>query len=321
MKKIVIDLIVINSCNKICEYCPIKFNWWKITKDKVDFVINYLEKNKKFYEECTINFFGWEPLLNFEVIKYFVEKNKNKKIKYTIWTNWFLLTEKIIDFLLKYNINVYLTFHADDTKSYFKLLEKEFLKKALDIIQINFIVSPNNLDFCYKKIDDVINFWFKVINIIPVMLTIPWRKNDLINLKKFINYVDNNYLNKVDWLKIYKFSYFDWVPVEIGFVINYNLDIYQDSSDELYIWKQFDWLWHSLIEEIERVSYLWNIMDNNLDYFVKKYDIKKIVKALYSLPKKLWYLNDYMIIYKIMNSDKNNRSCMGGNIYKVLGAS
>ena len=198
MKKIVIDLIIINSCNKKCEYCPIHFNKWKLTKQQVDYIIDYLYKNSLFYEECTINFFGWEPLLNFDIIKYFINKNKNNKIKYTIWTNWFLLTEEIINFLLKYNINIYLTFHADDTKSYLKLLEKEFLKKALNIIQINFIVSPNNLDFCYKKIDDVINFWFKVINIIPVMLTIPWGKNDLINLKKFINYVDSNYLNKID---------------------------------------------------------------------------------------------------------------------------
>jgi hypothetical protein len=49
------------------------------------------------------------------------------------------------------------------------------------------------------------------------MLTIRWDRESIIKLKKFINYVDDNFINNNDFkdLNIYKFSYFDGVPVEI----------------------------------------------------------------------------------------------------------
>lgn len=319
-RKIVIDLIMTDKCNRRCNYCPIKFGSKLLSKDKIDYILSYLQENEKEYDMCTINFFWWEPLLNFENIKYFIENNKNKNIKYTIGTNGVLLNEEILDFFIENDVKIYLTFHADKEKTYKKLLKKEFLKKWFCLIQINFIVSPENIDFVYEKIDLTVQFGFKVINIIPVMLTIKWYKEDLIELKKFVDYVDKNYLKEDNLygVKIYKFSYFDGVPVEIGFVLDINLNLYQDSSDELFIWKHFNLLGKELIDKVEDFSFLWNIRNNNFSYFISQYDIKNITKMLYRLPEKLGYLKDYTVIYRIMNKDKNNRSNMGGNIYNVI---
>lgn len=320
-RKIVIDLIMSNTCNRRCQYCPINFDWKVLTKENIDFVLKYLDDNESCYDECTINFFGWEPLLSFENIKYFVENNKNNKIRYTMWTNWILFSEERLDFIIKHNIKVYLTFHADNTKTYKEILKKQYLTKWLSLIQINFIVSPIDIDFVYEKIDQTVLFWFKNINIIPVMLTIPWTKKAMVKLKKFIWYVDQKYIydDKYNYLKIYKFSYFDWTPIEIWFVIDTDLNIYQDSSDELYIGKQYIELWNDLMRKVEDFSLIWNLKkDLNFQELINKYDIKNIIKMLYSLPEKLWYIKDYLLVYRIMNDNQNHRSNMWGNIYNVF---
>jgi len=195
------------------------------------------------------------------------------------------------------------------------------LKKWISLIQINFIVSPEKLELAYEKIDNVIDFWFKTINIIPVMLTIRWDNKSMVKLNKFIKYIVSEYINndKKTLANIYKFSYFDWVPVEIWLIVDTDLSLYQDSSDELFIWKQFNELWDKLIEKVENATFLWNLKDNKkLSFFISKYDIKSIVELLHSLPEQLWYLKDYAIIYRIMNSNKNERSNMWGNIYDIL---
>jgi len=103
-RKIIIDLMMTNNCNRRCDYCPINFTNNFLEKKDIDFLINYLLENTDEYDSCTINFFWWEPLLNFENIKYFIENNVNGKIDYTIWTNWMLLTEDILNFFIKYNM-------------------------------------------------------------------------------------------------------------------------------------------------------------------------------------------------------------------------
>ncbi len=309
-----------NACNRRCMYCPIHFDDTYINTEKIDEIISYLHKNEEYYDDCTINFFWGEPLLNFENVRYFIEHANNSKLQYSIGTNWILLTEDILNFLIQNNVRIYLTFHADKEETYKQLLKWKFLQKAFHLIQINFIVSPVHINLVYEKIDRVMEFWFLKVNIIPVMLTIPWKQDDLKNLKKFIIYVDKQYIHNETYAnaKIYKFSYFDWIPVEIWLVIDSKLNIYQDSSDELFIGKQYDTLWDNLIKQVESATLIGNIQNTSLYEVVKKYDIKTIVKLLYSLPEKLGYLRDYVVIYKIMNSDENNRSNMGWNIYRVL---
>lgn len=306
-KKITIDLIMVNICNKRCDYCCIKFNGGILHIQDIDYIIDYLDKHKDAYESCTINFFWWEPLLNYKWIVHFIEKNKNPKISYTIWTNWLLLNKEKLDFLKKHDVKMYLSFHADRENSYVRLLEKSYLKEYKNI-EINLIVSPINLQECYQKIDKVIAFWFKKINIIPIMLTIKWTIESLKELSAFIAYVDTTYWDNWSYpdIMISKFSFFDWIIQEKTFVIDYNLDIYQDSSDELYIWKQFDQLGKEISDEIQKKTLLGNIKSDtiNLSDIIEKHSVKEIFRLIYKLPKKMWYVKDYYLIYMIMNKNE-----------------
>lgn len=306
-RKIIIDLIVVNICNKLCDYCCIKFNWKRLEKPNIDFLINYLEKNKDNYDDCLINFFWGEPLLNFEAIKYFIETNKNEKITYNLWTNWLLFTEDKLNFLNKHNVKIYLSFHSDEKNTYNKLLEKTFLKKN-ENIEVNFIVAPSSVDECYKKLEKAVLFWYKRINIIPVMLTKKWEMSSIKELSKFIDFVDETYIKSWNYndLIISKFSFFDWIIQEKIFIIDRNLNIFQDSSDELYIWKQFDKLWKKLSEEIEKWTFLGNLKDENKSFLdiINSHSVKKVFNLIYKLPKKMDYVKDYYLIYKIMNKTK-----------------
>lgn len=321
IKDIVIDLIVTNYCNKACNYCCIKFNWKKIDKINIDYLIDYLSFHRNDYNKCTINFFWWEPLLNYENIVYFIEKNKNPKINYSIWTNGLLLNSEMLNFFKKNNVKIIISFHSDIWNSY-KLLFNFFLLDY-ENIEINFIVSPYNIEENYKKIDSAIKFWFKKINIIPVILTQRWNKSSLIKLSGFIDYVDKKYINNNlnNNLIISKYSYFDWIINEKVFVIDYDLNIFQDSSDELYIWKQFPNIGKQLISEIEKVTYLWNIKLEKIPFLeiINKHNIKNIFSLIYKIPKKMGYVNNYYLIYRIMNKNKktNNKIRVSHMIFGV----
>jgi sulfatase maturation enzyme AslB (radical SAM superfamily) len=55
MHKILIELILTNSCNKRCEYCDLDFKTKSLSFDDLDLFIDFLKNNKA---EYTINFFG-----------------------------------------------------------------------------------------------------------------------------------------------------------------------------------------------------------------------------------------------------------------------
>ena len=95
-------LLVTNNCNLKCKYC------WRtqlykedITKDMsietADKAMEFIQKNGE--EGAAITFFGGEPLLNFDLIKYIMQKYPT--LNYTIYTNSTLLSDEIINWLHK----------------------------------------------------------------------------------------------------------------------------------------------------------------------------------------------------------------------------
>lgn len=101
-------LLVSQRCNMKCDYCFVDGSINKksglmsiqIAKDSVDFL---LKMSKNIHLE--IDFFGGEPLLNWEVVKETIlygmaeSKKKNKNLRFSLTTNGLLLTEDKINFL------------------------------------------------------------------------------------------------------------------------------------------------------------------------------------------------------------------------------
>lgn len=111
-------LNVTTGCNLRCKYCfenildsyqNDKIMSWNIAKKSVDKFCELLIKNRK--EKGSIQFFGGEPILNFEVVKktieYVEQKYMNRiEINFMINTNGILMTDDIAKYLKQHNVLV-----------------------------------------------------------------------------------------------------------------------------------------------------------------------------------------------------------------------
>jgi len=106
------ELILTEDCNLRCKYCfddafsdrtQCKYNY-VMDINMIDDIISFIEKTKDRTKPSKIIFFGGEPLLNWNFIKEFLEKAKDKNYTYSINTNVTLLTDEIIDAFIKYKV-------------------------------------------------------------------------------------------------------------------------------------------------------------------------------------------------------------------------
>mgnify|MGYP002537406581 FL=1 len=113
-------LHIAHDCNLRCKYCFAstgdfgkgrKLMTFETGKKAIDFL---LEKSGD-RENLELDFFGGEPLMNFEVVKQIVEyarsreKEYGKRFRFTITTNGMLLDDDKIDFINKEMSNVVLS--------------------------------------------------------------------------------------------------------------------------------------------------------------------------------------------------------------------
>ena len=111
-----ISLNVAQECNLGCIYCYGQEGTYgsrglmstKVGEASVDFLFDKLKNTR----DCSVGFFGGEPLLNFQLIKdlvpYAIERAESygKNVHFTITTNGTLLTDKVINFLNDNKIGV-----------------------------------------------------------------------------------------------------------------------------------------------------------------------------------------------------------------------
>lgn len=113
-------LNIAHDCNLRCEYCFASkgdFGTGRelMSLDTAKAAIDFLIKASKDRHNLEVDFFGGEPLMNFEVVKKTVEyarsqeKKYNKNFRFTITTNGLLLTDDKIDFINENMDNVVLS--------------------------------------------------------------------------------------------------------------------------------------------------------------------------------------------------------------------
>lgn len=137
-----------HDCNLRCEYCFASqgtyngeraFLSYEAGKKAFDFLV----KNSGARRNLEVDFFGGEPLMNFETIKKLVdygrslEKEYNKHFRFTITTNGVLLDDEKIDYINENMDNVVLS--IDGRKSTNDRMRKTVNEKgSYDVIVNNF---------------------------------------------------------------------------------------------------------------------------------------------------------------------------------------
>lgn len=113
-------LHVAHDCNLKCKYCFAAQGNFKGQRSLMDLetgkkALKFLCENSGNRKNLEVDFFGGEPLMNFEVVKDLVkygreiEKDYNKHFRFTITTNGLLLTDDKIDFINENMDNVVLS--------------------------------------------------------------------------------------------------------------------------------------------------------------------------------------------------------------------
>ena len=187
-------LHIAHGCNLRCEYCFAstgdfgkgrKLMSFETGKKAIDFL---LEKSGD-RENLELDFFGGEPLLNFEVVKQIVEyarskeKDYGKRFRFTITTNGVLLDDDKIDFINKEMSNVVLSIdgrkevndkvrkRVDGTGCYDSILPKFkrlVSKRGEKEYYVRGTFTKYNLDFS-EDVFSLYNEGFDQISVEPVV--------------------------------------------------------------------------------------------------------------------------------------------------------
>ncbi|HHY82325.1 MAG TPA: thioether cross-link-forming SCIFF peptide maturase [Clostridiales bacterium] len=106
-----------HDCNLRCSYCFASTGDFKGERGLLDLetgkkALEFLVQHSGHRRNLEVDFFGGEPMMNFEVVKKLVqygrelEKQYNKKFKFTITTNGLLLDDEAINYINREFVNV-----------------------------------------------------------------------------------------------------------------------------------------------------------------------------------------------------------------------
>ncbi len=113
-------LHIAHTCNLNCSYCFASQGKYHGERAVMSFevgkrALDFLVENSGSRRNLEVDFFGGEPLMNFEVVKQLVayarsiEKEKNKNFRFTLTTNGLLIDDDVIDFANREMSNVVLS--------------------------------------------------------------------------------------------------------------------------------------------------------------------------------------------------------------------
>lgn len=187
-------LHIAHSCNLNCSYCFAAQGKYHGEDALMSFetgkrALDFLVENSGTRKNLEVDFFGGEPLLNFNVVKQLVkyarsiEKEKNKNFRFTLTTNGMLIDDDVIDFCNAEMDNVVLSldgrreihdhFRKDlgGNGSYDKILPKfkKFVEKRGDkSYYMRGTFTHNNVDFT-NDIFHMADLGFKELSMEPVV--------------------------------------------------------------------------------------------------------------------------------------------------------
>ncbi len=137
-------LHVAHTCNLNCEYCFASQGKYHGERALMSFevgkrALDFLIENSGTRHNLEVDFFGGEPLMNWDVVKQLVayareqEKIHNKNFRFTLTTNGMLIDDEVIEFSNKEMSNVVLS--LDGRKEVHDRLRKDYTGRgSYDII-------------------------------------------------------------------------------------------------------------------------------------------------------------------------------------------
>lgn len=187
-------LHIAHDCNLACKYCFAEEGEYHGRRALMDYetgkqALDFLIANSGHRRNLEVDFFGGEPLMNWEVVKQLVaygreqEKLHDKHFRFTLTTNGVLLNDEVMEFANKEMDNVVLSIDGrkevhDNMRPFRKgtgsydLIVPKFQKLAESRNQERYYVrgtfTHHNLDFS-KDVLHLADLGFKQISVEPVV--------------------------------------------------------------------------------------------------------------------------------------------------------
>jgi uncharacterized protein len=231
-----ICLHVAHDCNIRCKYCFASQGDFQRNRSLMSLEVGkkslkYLAENSGNHYNLEVDFFGGEPLLNFDVVKELVfygrslEKEYKKHFRYTLTTNGTLLTPEITEFMNEHMDNVVLSIdgrkkvndkfriYGNGKGTYDQIVPK--FKEVVDnrdkLYYVRGTFTKNNLDFS-EDIFHLADLGFKSLSIEPVV-TDPENDyalsiDDLDTINEQYDIVGKEYIKRQLANDKYKFDFF-----------------------------------------------------------------------------------------------------------------
>ncbi|MCR5417805.1 MAG: thioether cross-link-forming SCIFF peptide maturase [Lachnospiraceae bacterium] len=187
-------LHVAHDCNLACRYCFAQEGEYHASRGLMSFevgkkALDFLVENSGARTNLEVDFFGGEPLMNWEAVKQLVaygrsiEEQHHKKFRFTLTTNGTLLNDEILEFANREMGNIVLSIdgrkevndhmrpHRGGQGSYDEIVPK-FQKVAESRGQMNYYVRGTYTHFNTDFSEDVLHLadlGFKQISVEPVV--------------------------------------------------------------------------------------------------------------------------------------------------------
>ena len=187
-------LHIAHDCNLACQYCFAEEGEYHGRRALMSFevgkkALDFLVKNSGNRINLEVDFFGGEPLMNWQVVKDLVaygrslEEPFHKKFRFTLTTNGVLLNDEVLEFVNREMSNVVLSIDGrkevhDKMRPFrggqgsYDLIVPKFRKVAESRGQMNYYVrgtyTRNNLDFS-KDVEHLADLGFEQISVEPVV--------------------------------------------------------------------------------------------------------------------------------------------------------
>ena len=187
-------LHIAHDCNLACQYCFAEEGEYHGRRALMSFevgkkALDFLIANSGSRRNLEVDFFGGEPLMNFDVVKQLVaygreqEKLHDKHFRFTLTTNGVLLNDEVMDFVNKEMDNVVLSTDGRkevhdhmrpfrNGKGSYDLVMPKFLKLAQSREQKRYYVRGTYTHFNNDFAADVLSladYGFEQISVEPVV--------------------------------------------------------------------------------------------------------------------------------------------------------
>lgn len=196
LEQIILELT--GKCNLRCKYCIYNdsyvfnrsFNSQDMTKEIVKKSIDYLYDHSKNSKQKAVTFYGGEPLIKFDLLKWAIEYARTifkEDVVFSLTTNLTLITEEIAHYLGTVpNLTIVASLDGpkevhdkcrvyadgretfDDAIKGLKLLSKEMKKSPTTSLMINAVYTP---PYSMEGIRNIMNF-FESLDFLPKNLGI-----------------------------------------------------------------------------------------------------------------------------------------------------